>query len=61
MTICDTRLQAAIVRDGCLLLVQCTLPGEPPLKALGYEYRGQFDDESGHYYAVRDSGGIRFC
>ena len=30
MTIRDTRLQAAIVRDDRLLLVQCTLPGEPP-------------------------------
>ena len=27
----------------------------------GYEYRGQFDDHAGHYYAVRDSGEIRFC
>ena len=34
MTIRDTRLQAAIVRDGLLLLVQCTLPGEPPFWTL---------------------------
>lgn len=34
MTIRDTRLQAAIVRDGRLLLVQCTLPGEPPFWVL---------------------------
>ena len=31
------------------------------LIGLGYEYRGQFDDQAGHYYAVRDSGEIRFC
>ena len=31
------------------------------LKGLGYEYRGQFDDEAGHYYAVRDSGAVRLC
>jgi GrpB-like predicted nucleotidyltransferase (UPF0157 family) len=31
------------------------------LKALGYEYRGRFDDEVGHYYAVRDSGAVRLC
>jgi hypothetical protein len=30
MTVRDARLQAAVVRDGCLLLVRCTLPGEPP-------------------------------
>lgn len=29
MTIRETRLQAAIVRDGCLLLVQWTLRGGP--------------------------------
>lgn len=31
------------------------------LKGLGYEYRGQFDDEAGHYYAVRDGGAVRLC
>ena len=31
------------------------------LEGLGYEYRGQFDDQAGHYYAVRDSGGLRLC
>lgn len=30
----DTRLQAAIVRDGQLLLVRCTLPDESPFWAL---------------------------
>lgn len=34
MTIRDTRLQAAIVRDGRLLLVRCTLPDEPPFWVL---------------------------
>ena len=28
---------------------------------IGYEYRGQYEDEAGHYYAVRDSGDIRLC
>lgn len=31
------------------------------LEGLGYEYRGQFDDEAGHYYAVRDSADFRLC
>ena len=31
------------------------------LTKLGYEYRGQFDDESGHFYAVRDRDNIRYC
>lgn len=31
------------------------------LVKLGYEYRGQFDDESGHFYAVRDRDNIRYC
>lgn len=31
------------------------------LEGLGYEYRGQFGDEAGHYYAVRDSGAVRLC
>lgn len=30
------------------------------LKSLGYDYRGQFEDEVGHYYAVLDKGDIRF-
>ena len=31
------------------------------LTSLGYGYRGQFDDESNHYYAVLDRDGTRFC
>lgn len=31
------------------------------LTELGYEYRGQFDNNADHYYAVRDSGEIRLC
>ena len=31
------------------------------LEGLGYEYRGQFDDRAGHYYAVRDRGAVRLC
>ncbi len=31
------------------------------LSKLGYEYRGQFDDEDGHFYAVLDRDNIRFC
>ncbi len=30
-------------------------------KSLGYDYRGQFDDEIGHYYAVLDKDEIRLC
>ncbi len=28
---------------------------------LGYEYRGQFDDERDHFYAVLDKDNIRYC
>ena len=31
------------------------------LAGLGYEYRGQFDGEICHYYAVLDRGDIRLC
>jgi GrpB-like predicted nucleotidyltransferase (UPF0157 family) len=31
------------------------------LSKLGYEYRGQFDEKSGHFYAVLDSNNIRYC
>jgi GrpB-like predicted nucleotidyltransferase (UPF0157 family) len=31
------------------------------LKNLGYDYRGQFEMEVGHYYAVLDKGDIRYC
>jgi hypothetical protein len=34
MTMRDTRLQAAIVRDERLLLVRCTMPGERPFRVL---------------------------
>ena len=31
------------------------------LENLGYEYRGRFDEESGHFYAVLDEGDVRLC
>ena len=31
------------------------------LRGLGYEYRGLYGDEVGHYYAVLDSANIRLC
>lgn len=31
------------------------------LQRLGYEYRGQFDDESGHFYAILEEDNIRLC
>lgn len=44
------------------------LCGEQGLEAVvdalensGYEYRGQFDDEVGHFYAVLDRGDVRLC
>ena len=48
MTIRDTRLQAAIVRDGRLLLVECTLPGERPFWVLpgGGREAGESDAEA---------------
>ena len=48
MTLRDTRLQAAIVRDHRLLLVQCTMPGEPPFWVLpgGGREAGERDAEA---------------
>jgi ADP-ribose pyrophosphatase YjhB (NUDIX family) len=48
MTIRETRLQAAIVRDGCLLLVRCTAPFEPPFWVLpgGGREAGESDAEA---------------
>ena len=47
------------------IAILCGEKGLPPLiqalTGLGYEYRGRFDDEAGHYYAVRDSGDVRLC
>ncbi len=31
------------------------------LPGLGYEYRGQFGDQAGHYYAVLEREGVRLC
>ena len=31
------------------------------LVKLGYEYRGGFDEKSGHFYAVLDKDNIRYC
>lgn len=31
------------------------------LQKLGYEYRGQFDAENGHFYAVLDKENMRLC
>lgn len=31
------------------------------LLGLGYEYRGRFDEEHGHHYAVFDRGNVRLC
>lgn len=36
-------------------------PVAQALRRLGYDYRGQFDDEAGHYYAVLDRGDVRLC
>lgn len=31
------------------------------LVKIGYEYRGGYDDQSGHFYAVLDRENIRYC
>ncbi len=31
------------------------------LSKLGYDYRGEYDEKSGHFYAVRDKDNIRYC
>lgn len=36
-------------------------PAVQALLGLGYEYRGQFDDEASHYYAVLDKANVRLC
>jgi len=48
VTIRDTRLQAAIVRENRLLLVECTLPDEPPFWVLpgGGREAGESDAEA---------------
>jgi GrpB-like predicted nucleotidyltransferase (UPF0157 family) len=47
------------------LAILCGETGLEPvartLSELGYEYRGQYEDESGHYYAVLDRGNVRLC
>ncbi len=47
------------------IAILCGAKGLKPiadaLSKLGYEYRGQFDDENGHFYAVLDKDNIRFC
>ena len=47
------------------IAILCREKGFAPLiqtlTGLGYEYRGQFDNQADHYYAVRDSGEIRLC
>jgi 8-oxo-dGTP pyrophosphatase MutT (NUDIX family) len=48
VTLRDTRLQAAIIREDHVLLVQCTLPGEPPFWVLpgGGREAGERDAEA---------------
>ena len=36
-------------------------PAVQALLGLGYDYRRQFDDEAGHYYAVLDRANVRLC
>jgi GrpB-like predicted nucleotidyltransferase (UPF0157 family) len=36
-------------------------PVAQALLRLGYDYRGQFDEERGHYYAVLDENDVRLC
>lgn len=47
------------------LAILCGKGGLDPvvkgLRELEYEYRGRFDDESGHFYAVREKDNIRYC
>lgn len=47
------------------IAILCNEEGVGPvasaLQALGYEYRGRFDEEAGHFYAVLDRDGVRLC
>ncbi|MDT5269550.1 MAG: hypothetical protein QOH49_1736 [Acidobacteriota bacterium] len=36
-------------------------PVAQALLGLGYDYRGQFGEEPGHYYAVLDKNNVRLC
>lgn len=47
------------------IAILCGEKGLKPLArallGLGYDYRGQFDEERGHYYAVLDRDDVRLC
>lgn len=47
------------------LAILCAENGTTPviqaLTGLGYEYRGRYGDQIGHYYAVLDHGLVRLC
>jgi GrpB-like predicted nucleotidyltransferase (UPF0157 family) len=47
------------------IAILCGAKGLEPvvnaLESLDYDYRGQFDEKQGHFYAVLDSGEIRLC
>ncbi|HVE59239.1 MAG TPA: GrpB family protein [Pyrinomonadaceae bacterium] len=47
------------------IAILCDAQGLEPiveaLAKLGYEYRGGFDEKSGHFYAVLDKDNIRYC
>lgn len=49
------------ILDIAILCAEENLETATALSKLGYEYRGQFDGESGHFYAVRDKDNVRYC
>ncbi len=55
-------VHAKPILDIAILCGECGI--NPVIQALvrvGYEYRGRYGDQEGHYYAVLDQDEIRFC
>ena len=61
----STSIQTVHAKPILDLAILCGEKGIEPvalaLRALGYEYRGRYDGEVCHYYAVLDRGNIRLC
>lgn len=61
----STAIPAVYAKPISDIAILCGAKGLAPvidaLVRLGYEYRGQFGEQSGHYYAVLDKDNIRFC
>jgi len=61
----STSIPAVYAKPILDIAILCGEDGLEPvvrlLLGLGYDYRGQFDDEVSHHYAVLDREGVRLC